>query len=90
MKTVDRLSSSDQRTSDKTQLGIHLSNDVIYDSSRQMLSVAKGFNTGFNSVQKELDLLKTKVFDTDRIQRGTEGIRFVKDKSFRYRRNLNW
>ena len=58
-----------------------------YDSSRQMLSVAKGFNTGFNSVPRELDSLKTKVFGGDGIQRGTEGIRFVKDKSFRWRRN---
>ena len=38
---------------------------MSFDSSRQMLSVAKGFNTGFNSVPRELNSLKTKVFGGD-------------------------
>ena len=45
-----------------------------------MLSVAKGFITGFSSVPRELDSLKTNVFAGDGIQLRTE------DKSFRYRR----
>ena len=47
-----------------------------------MLSVAKGFNTGFNSVPRELDSLKTKVFGGDGIQLCTDGIRTGKIRAF--------
>ena len=57
--------------SEKIQLGIHLSNDVIR-FVKKMLSVAKGFITGFNSVPGELDSLKTNVFAGDGIQLHTD------------------
>ena len=53
-----------------------------YDSLRQMLSVAKGFNIGFNSVPRELNSLKTKVFGGDGIQLRTDRIWTGKIRAF--------
>ena len=53
-----------------------------YDSSRQMLMAAKGFNTGFNSVPRELNSLKTKVFGGHGIQLRTDGLWISKIRAF--------